>query len=224
MTENKKIGLMLPSSNTVMEPDFYHNLPQNCTLHTARMYLEDVTAQSESEMLDVYAMPAARDLASADVDVVVFGCTSAGALRGNKYEETLMTEISKITGVPTVSVSKSVRDTLKRSQAGKLVVITPYLDELNKKIEASLRDDGFDVLRISGLGIRDNKKIAQVSRQEILDFANKTVKGLQPDALFLSCTNFPAFNVLQELRKIYSWDAVSSNQAALDESLVVITK
>jgi len=34
---------MVPSSNSVMEPDFYLNLPQDWTLHTARMFLEDVT-------------------------------------------------------------------------------------------------------------------------------------------------------------------------------------
>lgn len=68
----RKIGLIVPSSNTIMEPDFYRNLPEETTLHTARMYLEDVTAETEARMLDEYTLPAARDLATVSPDVVIF--------------------------------------------------------------------------------------------------------------------------------------------------------
>ena len=46
-------------------------------------------------MLDEFALPAARDLGTARPDVVVFGCTSAGALRGNDYDAQLCERISE---------------------------------------------------------------------------------------------------------------------------------
>ena len=127
LPKEKKIGLIVPSSNTVMEPDFYRNLPGNWTLHTARMFLKDVNAKEEAKMLDDYTLPAARDLETIQPDVIIFGCTSAGALRGNEYEEKLIQKISEVSGAPAISVNKSVRETLKLLNARRLVVITPYL-------------------------------------------------------------------------------------------------
>src|SRR5215211_6152341 len=76
-----RVGLLVPSSNTVMEPDLWRALPPDTTLHTGRMYLEDTTPEGESRMLDEHVLPAARDLITARPDLIVFGCTSAGALR-----------------------------------------------------------------------------------------------------------------------------------------------
>ena len=215
----KKIGLIVPSSNTVMEPDFYRHLGQRATLHTARMFLEDVTAEDEARMLDEFTLPAARDLATIRPDVVVFGCTSAGALRGNPYEEQLIAEIARVSGAPTLSVNKCVRQTLHKEQANRLVVVTPYLDELNVRIRASLEAGGYEVLHIRGLGIRANTDIARVPGDDIVRLAQQAVEGYQPDALFVSCTNFPAVSVLPRLRELFPFPVVSSNQAVLDRAL-----
>jgi len=213
------VGLIVPSSNTVMEPDFYRNLPSQWSLHTARMFLENVTAKAEAHMLDEFTMPAARDLATIYPDVVVFGCTSAGALRGNQYEDQLITQISHAAKAPAVSVNRSVRETLKSLDAVRLVVATPYLDELNTRIQASLENDGFEVMHIQGLGIRANTDIARVSTQQIIELAQKTVGSLHPDALFVSCTNFPAVSALPQLRRIFEFPVISSNQSVLDRTI-----
>jgi maleate isomerase len=215
----KHIGLIVPSSNTIMEPDFYRNLPSEWTLHSARMYLEDVTVETEGKMLDEYTLPAARDLATAKPDVVVFGCTSAGALRGNEYEVHLMEKISALTDVPTVSVIHTVRETLKTLGVKQLVVITPYLDELNERIRASLEKEDMKVLHIEGLGIRTNTEIASVHGDDILGLARDAVGDLHPDALFVSCTNFPAVSVLSELREKFPFPVITSNQAVLERTI-----
>jgi maleate isomerase len=185
------------------------------------MYMEDTTVEGENRMLDEFVFPAARDLATARPHVIVFGCTSAGALRGNEYEAWLTQEISTRTGIPTVSVIRSVRDALGDLSASQLVVITPYVDSLNDRIKASLEEDGSTVLRICGLGMRENFIIARVSGGTILDLARQAVADLKPDALFVSCTNLPAFSTLAELRRAFSFPVLTSNQAVLDAALVV---
>ena len=222
--QEKRIGLIVPSSNTVMEPDFYHNLPSGWTLHTARMFLKDVNAREEAKMLDEYTLPAARDLETIQPDVVIFGCTSAGALRGNEYEKELIKKISETSRAPAISVNKSVRETLRLLNAKHLVVVTPYLDELNVRIKASLENEGMQVLHIQGLGILENTNIAKVSRQKIIKLAQDAVEGKQPDALFVSCTNFPAVDVLPELRSMFPFPVVSSNQAVLDRTIEAVRK
>lgn len=215
----RRVGLLVPSSNTVMEPDFYHNLPAGWTLHTARMHLEDVTPETEARMLDEYTLPAAGDLATTRPHVVVFGCTSAGALRGNAYDDDLVQRISQVVSAPTVSVIRSARECLKEYHAEKIVVITPYVEKLNIQIKASLENDGLNVLRILGLNILQNTRIAQVPPTEIFDLAERAVRGLKPEALFVSCTNFPAMSVLPELRHHFPFPVITSNQAVLEASI-----
>ena len=205
-----------------MEPDFYRHLPPNVTLHTARMHLRDVTPEDEARMIDEFTLPAAADLGTAKVDVVVFGCTSASALRGNAFEEQLITRVSEAAGAPCVSVTKAVRQNLHQLKGKQVVVVTPYVDSLNEKIAASLGDDGIEVLRIDGLGIVDNTRVARVEGNDIVKLAERTVEGLTPDVLFVSCTNFPAMNILPRLRRKFDFPVISSTQAALDAALNVL--
>lgn len=221
--QSHRIGLMVPSSNTVLEPDFYCNLPRGWTVHTARMYLEDVTVTAEQQMLDVHTLPAARQLATAHPHVVVFGCTSASALRGNAYEERLIEDIRQIVEVPVVSISRAVREMLKNLSARNIVVITPYLEEINEKIRRSLEEDGINVLRLLGMGIRENTRIALVPGEMIIELAHRATQGLSPDALFVSCTNFPAMSALDTLRRTFPFPIITSNQAALDMAIKTST-
>lgn len=211
----RRVGLMVPSSNTMMEPDFTAGLPANATLHIARMFLEDTTAAGEDRMLDEFALPAARDLGTAHVDVVVFGCTSAGALRGNDYDAQLCQRISEITGAPTISTIASVRDAIAKTGARRVGVVTPYVDELNVKIKASVEAGGVRVVTISGLGISENFAIAQVEPETIEDFAAKALSDADIDAVFVSCTNFAAMAAMRGIGERLGLPVVTSNQAVL---------
>jgi len=75
-----RIGLIVPSSNTVMEPDFHRQIGRTAIVSTTRIFLEDVTREEELRMLDNDLPNAAELIRTTAPDVVIFGCTSAGAL------------------------------------------------------------------------------------------------------------------------------------------------
>jgi maleate isomerase len=214
-----RVGLMIPSSNTMMEVDFARDLPPGVALHTARMFMEDTTPAGESRMLDEFALPAARDLGTARPDVVVFGCTSAGALRGNDYDAELCERISEVTGAPTVSTIGAVRAAIEATRATVIGVITPYVDELNEKIKASIEADGTQVAAIAGLGITENFEIAEVPATEIVAFAERALGPLAADGsiglAFASCTNFAAMAARPAIAERLGLEVVTSNQAVL---------
>src|SRR5690242_5246494 len=185
---SRRVGLIVPSSNTVAEVDFYRRLPATATLHTARMYLEDVTAEAETTMLDEHLPRAVADIATTRPDVVVFACTSAGALRGNAAEQELIASISAQTGARTVSVAAAVRTAIKSRGARRIGVITPYVSGLNDKIQAGLEDDGLEVAAIYGMGIVDNHEIGAIAPQRIISFACNCFEPSSVDLLFVSCT------------------------------------
>ncbi len=210
-----RVGVLVPSSNTVMEVDLYRNLDPDVTVHTARMYMENTTLEGEARMLDEFTMPAARDIATARPDVVVFGCTSAGALRGNLYDAELCARISNATGVPTISTNASVRQELATTGAHRVAVVTPYVDDLNQRIKASLEADGLEVVAIHGLGIRVNFQIAEVNPEFIAQFAIEKLGHIESDCLFVSCTNFRALDAVPLLESLFEVPCITSNQAVL---------
>ena len=219
----RRLGLMIPSSNTMMESDFFHNAPPGTAVHTARMYMEDTTAEGENRMLDEFALPAARDLGTARPAVVVFGCTSAGALRGNDYDTALCQQISEVAGAPAVSTIASVRAAIEAAGGSRIGVITPYVDELNEKIKASIEADGPEVVRIEGLGITENFTIAEVGHDEIVSFAVRALGDLADsgaiDLVFASCTNFGAMAARPAIAQRLGLPVVTSNQAVFDAAV-----
>jgi maleate isomerase len=218
----KRIGLLVPSSNTVMEVDLSRGIGDAATLHTARMFLEETTPEAESEMLDIHAMPAAASLGTARPDVIVFGCTSAGALRGNDYDAELCWRMEEETGVAVVSVIASVRAAIGAYDVRRIGVVTPYVDALNDRIRASLEDDGLDVRGIFGLGITENFAIASVTPPEIVELATRSFRPEEIDLLFVSCTNFRAIEALAELSERFGLPVVTSNEAAMGAALAAV--
>jgi maleate isomerase len=210
---------MIPSSNTTMEVDFGRDLPDGTTLHTARMFLEDTTVAEENRMLDEFALPAARDLGTIRPDIVVFGCTSAGALRGNDFDASLCAQIAELAGAPVVSTIASVRAAIAAAGAKSVGVITPYVDELNRKIRASLEADGTEVAAITGLGIVSNLEIGGISPEQIVAFAVRALGELAAagriDLVFASCTNFAAMRARSVIASTLGLPVITSNQAVL---------
>ena len=217
--ERRRIGLLVPSSNSVMEVDFNRNVPEGHSVHTGRMYMEEATPEDESRMLDEFAAPAARAVATARPHIIVFGCTSAGALRGNDYDDLLCRRLNDETGVGVVSTIASVRRAIARRNAKRVGVITPYVQSLNDKIRASLESDGLEVVDIHGLGITENFTIAEVAPAEILSFAERCFAGRKIDLLFVSCTNFRALDAVRSIEETLGIPVMTSNLAALEGTL-----
>jgi len=127
-----------------------------------------------------------------------------------------------VTRAPVVSVIESVNEALAAMNAKKVLILTPYVDELNQRIKCSIEEAGLEVLDIFGLGISDGFDLAQVGVDKIVQFAREKTQGLNPDCLFVSCTNFRALEALPELKAAFGPRVVTSNQAAFDKVLSLL--
>ena len=214
----KRVGLIVPSPNTVMEPDLLRNLPPQVTLHTARMLVEGrITIEAEERLLDEYMPKAAQEIGTMRPDVVIFGCTSAEALRGPDYAESLRQELARATGAPTVTVLGAVAEELRRLNAKRVAVLTPYSPEVNETIRRSLEEMGYQVVHMDGLDIRDGFGFAEVTPEEIVEYAREQMQGVEADCLFVSCANMRAVEALDDIREAVGMPVVTSIQAVIEE-------
>ena len=222
--KEQRVGLLIPSSNTVMEVDFQEGLPYEVGLHTARMFMVETTPEAEGRMLDEFAMPAAMAVATARPDFIVFGCTSAGALRGNAFDAEFCGSIEAATGIEVVSVIAAVGSAICRRGARRVGVVTPYVTALNDKIAESLEDGGdIEVAAIDGMGVTENFAIAEIGTEAIVEFAQQTFDGHNIDLAFVSCTNLHGIDAREPLEAAIGVPVVTSNHAALEETLRRLT-
>ncbi|MBI2164895.1 MAG: aspartate/glutamate racemase family protein [Chloroflexi bacterium] len=214
----KRVGLIVPSTNTVMEPDLYRHLPSEVTIHTARMMLRGgVTIEAEERMLDEYLPKAAQEISTLRPHLVVFGCTSAGALRGPSHEKEMLQGLSGTTGAPVISIMGAVEAQLRRLGARSVAVLTPYSAEVNETIRRSLEALGFQVVHIRGMDVPEAFRIADIAADQIVEYAREQMKGVEADCLFISCANLRALEAIGPIQKALGMPVVTSIQAVLEE-------
>ena len=206
-----RIGLLVPSSNTTMEPDFYRMAPNGVSIHAARMRLVEVTPKGLLDMAED-AEKASDLISMADVDVIVYGCTTGSLVGGVEWEQKLVDMIHKRTGIPTFSTSGAVIEALKLFD-GRLGVVTPYSETLNRLEREFLEAHGFNVAAIKGLGLTSNLEIGRTPEEAIIDLV-QTI-SMDSDTIFISCTNLSVINLIETFEKEHNLPVVTSNQASL---------
>ncbi len=211
-----RIGLIVPSSNTVMEPDFHRQLDASGFVSTTRILLEDVTREAEIRMLEEDLPQAIRRIGTTAPDVVVFGCTSAGALGNRTHDDGIARTIEKETRAKAITVLRAVLMRLGAIRPEKVAVFTPYIADLTAGIARSLTESGFPPIKAAGMGITANLEIGRVTPAQIVQFVESQMTHIDPDCIFLSCTNWRAIEAIPTLREKLGIPIVSSNQAAID--------
>lgn len=215
--DRQRVGLLIPSSNTVMENDLHDGLDKSrYSVHTGRMFLVETTPEAERQMIDEFAPSAAELLGTAGPDILVFGCTSAGSLGGAAYDEAVCGKLGELAGCPGLGVLSSVSEALRRRDLHRLAVITPYVPALTESVTASLADRGFDIAVSGGLGIDVNIELADPTPAEIADFTVETVGTTGVDGIFISCTNFRALEAVPAVAERTKVPVVTSNSAVLE--------
>lgn len=215
MAGRAHVSLIVPASNTVMEPDFRRSSDARLALSVWRLPLESVTRQAEERMIARELPRCLASVAESHPDLVVFGCTSAGSLGGLGHDAAIGGRITDATGVDTVTVVASMVEQLHEIGASRVALFTPYGDELTRSVAACIAEAGYQVVMAEGMGILDNEVIGRMDPDEIVAFVEPRMRGVSADAVFLSCTNWRATETLERLSHALGIPVRSSNQVTL---------
>ena len=206
-----RLGLIVPSSNTTMEREFGRLSPEDFSVHTARLRLTKVTVKELVEMEKGVERAALR-LADAGVDIIGYGCTSGSLYRGLGHDKTIEARIEKASGTPAVATAGAVISALRGLNIQKVAVATPYVDEINDLEEEFLSSNGFQVTDLKGLGIKENIEIGRLDSQDAYELVMR-LEHADADGVFISCTNFPTLDKIEELEDAIHKPVISSNTA-----------
>lgn len=208
-----KLGFILMSTDPSAESDFKDMAPEGVAVYVTRLKTDDYTTnETLSRHIEHMADAASRIQPEAKPDVVSYSCTSGSIVIG---EDRVMAEIKK--GAPwaqPMCLVQGVLDALRELGAKKLVVGTPYLDEINTAEAEFLIKRGFEVLDIQGLNIAQGWDMGLVTPEYWKKFA---IEIDQPDAdvIFLSCGGVRALEAAEEIEKATGKPVITSNQAQM---------
>ena len=214
----KRIGVMVPSTNTTFEADFQMVAPRDVTIHGQRLWLtNDAAGAAGMDRMNAEVESGARYLATAKIHGVVYGCTTGSFYRGPGWDREMIDTIQRVAGVPAVATSPSVVEALRFFGARRLSVATPYPDWNNQKLRGYLEALGFEVLNLEGeprAAKSGNQGINDQDPEDVIAFAARVCRP-DADALLCSCTAWRSLEAVAEIERRTGKPVVTSNQASI---------
>lgn len=206
-----RLGFILMSTDLAAESDFFAMAPDGVAVHITRLKTDDYTTnETLSRHIEHMADAAARIQPDTKPDVISYSCTSGSIVIG---EERILAEIEK--GAPwarPMCLVTGVVDALRELGAKRLVVGTPYLDEINTAEAEFLLAKGFEILDIQGLNLTTGIDFGRVTPAYWKTFAQE-IDRPDADAIFLSCGGIRTVEVAAEIEALTGKPVVTSNQA-----------
>ncbi|MBO9455664.1 ectoine utilization protein EutA [Paracoccus sp. R12_1] len=202
-----RFGLIALATDLTIEGDALRLLPQDCRLHVTRIAFDNPTTAENLKKTGPH-LKAASDLLVPGVELkgIGFGCTSASAVLGDGVQ----TAIGDRAPIST-PVAAALRG-FKALGVDRIALMTPYLRETTDLVGDHFEANGLGVVSRQSMGHADDRDMALLSGDEIVDFA---LESDHPDAqaLFMSCTALPAVSVIERIEKALGKPVVSSNLA-----------
>ena len=210
-----RIGLVVPSINTVMEAWAARALPAGISLHTARMQIDGaLTPERIREMDRTDGLRAIRQVATCRPSVLAYGCTASSIVQGLAYDAHLRDEISSITGGPATTAAHAILTAVKALGAGRVSAVSPYTAEVDAAEHKYFEAAGLEVLGGACLGITDNFRLAEPTPETLFKLGCDGFDK-RAEALIITCLNTRSHTVIAALEEKLGVPVVTSTQATL---------
>ena len=191
----KKFGVIAPSTNTSVQPEFEAMRPRGVTNHFGRISIPNDPVRNDDDFnrlmdnIRKTMMDAVDDVMTCEPDYLIMGMSSETFWDGLEGSKKLHERVEARAGVKVVDgLGRLRRPRSKRYGAKRLGVITPYMPVGDEQVRHFFTDCGFEVVRLKGLKCASPVAIAHVSERELRD-AIVEVNGPDVDAVIQVGTN-----------------------------------
>jgi maleate isomerase len=203
MSKREFIGMLTPSSNTILEPITSRILNQipHVTAHYSRFTVTEISSNPNAlnQFDNTKIVNAAKLLADAKVNSIAWNGTSAGWL-GFDADRKLCTEIKEATNIETTTSVLTLAEIFTLKKIKNFGLVTPYLDDIQEKIIHNFKNEGFNCIAEKHLGDKGNFSFSDYEPETIKNMVREVAKA-KPEAITIFCTNFRGGEVVEELEK-----------------------
>ncbi|MEV6321721.1 Asp/Glu/hydantoin racemase [Nocardia sp. NPDC051787] len=208
------IGIIAPF-DLALERELWRWAPLEVSLHLARTPYEPVPVSLEmAELVSdaAHLTAATRNVLHVEPEVVAYLCTSGSFIKGLAYEKSLRETICRAGAQDAVTTSGALLEAIRHLRLTRISVLTPYDEILTHKLHEFLAEAGCAVARSDHLGLGGG--IWKVSYRTI---AERIAGADDPtaQAVFVSCTNLPTYDVIEPLEQALGKPVLTANQLTM---------
>lgn len=217
-------GVIVPSTNTVVEDEYYRARPSGVSFHAGRILIENEKLDS-NEVFEAFLAGLREQLARAVESVVtcrpdhlIMGMSAEtfwGGVEGNAEFEAWIRGLS---GLQVTTGAAACRAALTVIGARRIGVITPYQPVADEQVRQYFEQIGCEVAAVEGLRCESATAIAEVTPDRV-EAAFRAVDGPGVDALVQAGTNLPVVDVAIDLERRLGKPVVPINTATLWHAL-----
>jgi maleate isomerase len=218
------IGIVAPF-DLALDRELWRWTPEPVSLYVTRtpaLGTAEVSVAMVEALADEDALTAAcREVAVPQPGVVAYLCTSGSFVGGLAGEARLRAAMERGGARRALTTSGALIEALRELGARRVAVATPYDAALTGRLAGFLAEAGFETTGTGHLGMGED--IWRVDAESVLNLA-RAVPRAGADALFLSCTNLPTFEVLPVLEAELGLPVLSANQVTMRAALRALTE
>lgn len=209
-----RIGLIIPSSNRIVERELVPAFPSSIGVHVTRVRVKGTSA---TDLLPSIAR-AAEMLADAFCNVIVFHCTASCMEQGAEVNGRIVETIRKASGRIARTTASAIIDAVHALAVKDIVLLTPYSEIVTTRQRSFLSEIG---LRVVDSRYKDLSKSPDYCYlpssywfDELMQTANPRAQGY-----LLSCANIPCLDIIGRAETRLGRPVLTSNQAVLWDSV-----
>ena len=206
------VGLVVLQSDVVIEHELRRWLPASVPLLHSRIP-NDTMVSAETLGAMEARLPQAVSLLPAGIDygVIAYGCTSASTLVGEARVEALVRSV--LPGVAVTNPLSAAKAHLAHLGTRRIGLLAPYVPAISQAIVDHLENSGIRVAHAVTFDQPDDARVARLTRASVLEALVTLGRRDDCDAVFGSCTNLRAFDLLEEAERLVGKPVFTSNSA-----------
>lgn len=202
-TKRLLLGMLTPSSNTVLEPVTSAMLAglDDASVHFGRFPVTEIALSDRAlaQFDDAPILRAAELLGHGKMDVICWNGTSSGWL-GFEADRELCHRIEAATGIPACTSVLALNEIFERTNVKNYAMVTPYTDDVQARILANYAQAGYTCVAERHLGKRDNFSFSEVDADTLRGMVREAAAA-RPDAISIFCTNLRGAPLVEELER-----------------------
>jgi maleate isomerase len=155
---------------------------------------------------------ATRDVLTPEPDVVIYACTSGSFVDGAAGEEVLRRTMEDAGAPAARTTSGALIAALRVLGVSRLAIATPYVEPVTRRLVAYLAEHGVSTVSSEGLGLLGN--IWRVTYSQVVEIV-RAADNPAAEALFISCTNVPTYDLIEPLEQALGKPVLTANQVTM---------
>ena len=191
-----KFGVLAPSTNTSVQPEFDALRPHGVTNHFSRIVIPDSRVTDDRSFMAMMnniraaLLPALDSVLTCSPDYVVLGMSAETFWDGLAGSIRLKKQLERHAQRGVAMGSDACRAALRASgrKIRRLGVITPYMPAGDRQVRRFFTECGFEVVNLLGLKCASPMRIAHVTKAELRDAILRVNRG-RVDAVVQVGTN-----------------------------------